>query len=81
LLHQLHILIEPLSDAINERAVCLVKVVFISVCWHNLLESTNQKLKDTVAEVAEVGKELVVVLSNEIRPEEDCVLVLRSVDK
>lgn len=60
--------------------VLLVDVI-TAICGDNSLEAACDELEKTVAEVAEVCEQFIIVLGNEIVPEEDGVLVLWSVNQ
>jgi hypothetical protein len=79
LVHLAHVLVDHFSQAIQE---CLVTFSCRErVLWHDSVEGLAEESESSVGEVTQVGEKLIVVLGNEIVPEESGVLLLGSVHK
>ena len=50
------------------------------VSWNQLFQRASAELQNAVAKVAQICEEFIVVLSDEVGPKENSVLVLWSVD-
>lgn len=79
-LHKFNVFGEFSEETIHKVHISIMLLTF-GVGGNGFLIGASQELKDSVTEVTEVGEELVIVLSNEVRPQEYCVLVLRPVNE
>lgn len=56
-------------------------ISMITTCRHLSLKSLESKRNHTIGEVAQISEQLIVVLRNEIIPQEDCILLLWPIDE